>query len=77
MIASDNVASIDGYVLQFVRVKKDTPIGVMRKMRVDVSPTDTRLPEVELKFGIGLSFSSSTQFNENLERESKILWERA
>lgn len=60
----------------FVRVKKDTPNKILMAMRSEVVSSDIALPDVELKFGNSEIFSSSAQFNENIEREGILLWER-
>ena len=60
----------------FIKVKGDTPQKILLSMRKEVISGDLSLPEVELKFSRNDSFSSSEQFNQNIEREGKLLWQR-
>jgi predicted nucleotidyltransferase len=60
----------------FIKVFEDTPQKTLLSMRKEVMSGDLSLPEVELKFSRNDNFSSSEQFNQNIEREGKLLWER-
>lgn len=60
-----------------VRVDSETPPREMRRMRVEVIPDDFNLPEVDLKFSIGASFSESYRFNENIKKEGRLLWKKS
>lgn len=66
----------DSDVDLFLQMEADTPKKLLRQMRLDVMPEEEGLPAVELKVNTGEGFSSSRQFNENIEREGKLLWER-
>lgn len=59
-----------------IKLDVETPKKVVRKMRLDVMPEEAGLPPVELKINMGEEFSSSRQFNENIKREGKLLWQR-
>lgn len=59
----------------FVVLYPEIPKSVIRSMRIDVVP-DSNLPEVELKTSLSDNFSTSRQFNENMKKEGKLLWER-
>ena len=60
----------------FVRVKENTPSRVLRKMRIEAMPDEENLPEVDLKFTSGESFSQSYRFNENIKKEGKLIWKK-
>lgn len=60
----------------FVCVQEDTPAKIIARMRSAVISDDYTLPEVELKVSKSGLFSSSRQFNENLQREALLLWEK-
>ncbi|MGN0153709.1 MAG: nucleotidyltransferase domain-containing protein [Lachnospiraceae bacterium] len=65
----------DSDVDLFVCVRENTPAKIIAKMRSSVISDDYTLPEVELKISKSTLFSSSRQFNENLQREAQLLWE--
>ena len=67
--------SFDSDVDLLIRLSDSTPKKLLRRMRVDVTP-DISLPEVELKFYFGNTFSNSFQFNKNIEQEGILLWEK-
>lgn len=48
----------------------------MRMLKNAVQPDDWNLPEVDLKFCDGNSFSNSRQFDENIRKDGIVLWER-
>lgn len=60
----------------FLKLSGDTPPDVVRKMKSDVIPDDYKLPHVELNYSRGDSFSVIPQFNKNIEKDGKLLWER-
>ena len=60
----------------FLKVRKDTPQKVLLEMRRDVISIEEGLPEVEIKFSSTETFSSSSQFNDNIKMEGKLLWRR-
>lgn len=59
-----------------VKVAESTSPRLMRKMCAEATPDAAELPPVELKFSAGQEFSSSRQFNENIKREGKLIWEQ-
>lgn len=59
----------------FLFIEPEMPDHLIREMRLEVIP-DYSLPVVEIKFSKGREFSSSYQFNRNIERDGKLLWER-
>ena len=65
----------DSDVDLFVCVQENTPTKVIARMRSAVINDDYTLPEVELKISKSGLFSSSRQFDENLQKEALLLWE--
>lgn len=59
-----------------VRVNDQVTPKLMRRMRAQVVPEEAGLPEVDLKFAEGNRYSSSYQFNENIKKEGKLIWEK-
>lgn len=59
-----------------LKLRETVPTGVLRSMRVEATPDDWELPEVELKYFSGEQFSQSNQFDKNLREEGKLLWVR-
>ena len=59
-----------------LKLRKTVPSGVLRSMRVEATPDDWELPEVELKFFWGERFDGSEQFDRNIRKEGKLLWVR-
>lgn len=57
-------------------VQADTPKAILRQMQIEVMPEEIDLPPVELKISMGDTFSDSSQFNENIKRDGRLLWER-
>ena len=57
-------------------ITESTPTQMIAKMRHAVISEDYTLPEVELKFTKSDRFSSSYQFNKNIERDAILLWEK-
>lgn len=45
-------------------------------MRIEAMPDEENLPEVDLKFTSGESFSQSYRFNENIKKEGKLIWKK-
>ena len=60
-----------------IQVLDTTSPRLMRQMCAEATPEEAELPAVELKFSSGQEFSSSYQFNENIKREGKLIWEQA
>lgn len=60
-----------------LKLRKNVPADILRSMRVEATPDDWELPEVELKYFLGERFSQSEQFDRNLREEGKLLWVRA
>lgn len=59
-----------------LKLRKTVPAGVLRAMRVEATPDDWELPEVELKYFWGDRFNQSEQFDRNVREEGKLLWVR-
>ena len=59
-----------------LKLRKHVPADILRSMRVEATPDDWELPEVELKYFLGEQFSQSEQFDRNLREEGKVLWVR-
>lgn len=59
-----------------LKLRETVPNGILRAMRVDATPDDRELPEVELKYCFGDRLSQSDQFDRNLREEGKLLWVR-
>lgn len=59
-----------------LKLRKNVPADILRSMRVEATPDDWELPEVELKYFLGEQFSQSEQFDRNLREEGKVLWVR-
>lgn len=59
-----------------LKLRKNVPASVLRSMRVEATPDDWELPEVELKYFMGERFNSSEQFDRNLREEGKLIWAR-
>ena len=59
-----------------LKLRKNVPADILRSMRVEATPEDWELPEVELKYFLGEQFSQSEQFDRNLREEGKVLWVR-
>lgn len=60
----------------FLFINSDMPDGAIRRLRSEVTPDDAMLPEVDLKISKCESPTCSRQFNENLEKDGILLWER-
>lgn len=59
-----------------LKLRKTVPASVLRLMRVEATPDDCELPEVELKYFSGERINHSDQFDRNLRKEGKLLWVR-
>ena len=60
----------------FLFLDKDTPAETIRQMRLDVIPENYELPNVEIKYSMTDSFSTSKQFDMQLRKDAKLLWRR-
>ncbi|MDE6888625.1 MAG: nucleotidyltransferase domain-containing protein [Eubacterium sp.] len=67
--------TFDSDVDLFLFLDREMPDHLIREMRLDVIPHYS-LPEVEIKYSKNDEFSSSYQFNQNLERDARLIWER-
>lgn len=59
-----------------LKLRETVPADILRSMRVEATPDDWKLPEVELKYFLGDRFCQSEQFDRNLREEGKLLWVR-
>lgn len=59
----------------FLFLDNEIPDDLIREMRLEVIPHYS-LPEVEIKYSKNEDFSNSYHFNQNLERDAKLIWER-
>ena len=59
----------------FVVVSKNTPKDVIINMRLEISNDDINLPDVELKISTSGKLESK-QFNDNLQKDGVLLWEK-
>ena len=55
-------------------VSEDFPAKLARKLRMEATPDDPELPEVELKFQRHGTEGESFRFSENIRKEGKVLW---